>query len=175
MTEWRWPKVMVEYDRNRHTSFVWTWPKTDNDENDWVWPKIKNIKFRSSSSSECLSLSVFGHVHRFWSYSLGHLHLVKLTTLIIINNNTLFREIFIQRCIDYRDFPALFHPPTPTPHSEIDKFSINKISTHVITYHHWLLVRQQNLLNLTQKQPKTQKKLKFEETIPKKLFRCSKI
>ena len=26
----------------------------------------------------------YGHVHRFWSYSFGHLHSVKLTTLILI-------------------------------------------------------------------------------------------
>ena len=32
MTEWRWPKQVVEFDQNRQTSFVWTWLKTDNDE-----------------------------------------------------------------------------------------------------------------------------------------------
>ena len=141
LTEWRWPKVMVEYDRNQETWFVWTWPKTDNDEvhlvnmtdNNWVWPKIsknKNnatmtnmycwiwpkivnkiyfrsysllhvcrcgddycifgfrscstgnvhrhgnfyFKFQSSSPRERSWLSAFGHVHRFRSYSLCHLH-----------------------------------------------------------------------------------------------------
>ena len=39
------------------------------------------FKFRSSSSSECSSLSVFGHVHRFRPYSFGHIDLVMLTTL----------------------------------------------------------------------------------------------
>ena len=42
------------------------------------------FKFWSSLSSECLSMSVFGHVHRFRSYSFGHIDSVMLTTLILI-------------------------------------------------------------------------------------------
>ena len=68
--------------------------------NDWIWPKVSWIphfwsystrhvcrcgniyfKIRSSSSSQFLWLSVFGHVKIFRSYSFGHLVSVMLTTL----------------------------------------------------------------------------------------------
>ena len=39
------------------------------------------FKFRSSSSSECSSLSVFVQVQRFWSYSFGHIDSVMWITL----------------------------------------------------------------------------------------------
>ena len=58
---------------------------------DWTWPNIYCIfDFWSYSTrhvrsfSECSSLSVFGHVHQFWSYSFGHIHSVMLTTLVHI-------------------------------------------------------------------------------------------
>ena len=117
LTEWRWPKVMVEYDWNLETWFVW-WLKTDNGihslgEHDRKRLSLAEklvyvcrcgdiysifgfrsystgivchygnfyIKFWSSSSRECSSLSVFGHVHRFQSYAFDHLFLIKLTNL----------------------------------------------------------------------------------------------
>ena len=54
------------------------------------------LLFWSSSHCERLSLSVFGHVHRFRSYSFGHLHSVKLTTLLrtALTGQNIFFAVF---------------------------------------------------------------------------------
>ena len=51
--------------------------------------------FRSSSQSERSSLSVFGHIHRFWSYSFGHLH-----SVIFIRSSS-FGQVNIPQFIYY--------------------------------------------------------------------------
>ena len=124
MTEthgWIWPKHMVEFDRNRRTLLVWTWPNIDNEERSLVehdrkwlnltenWYSPVNVPrcgdiyyifyFRSYSPVKvhrCGNIyyifghvhhvkvcrcQFFGHVHKFWSNSFGHLHSVKLTFL----------------------------------------------------------------------------------------------
>ena len=61
MTEWRWPKPEIEYDRKRGTLHVWTWPNmtTTNvhllnmTENDWIWPNIKK-KFKIPQRQTCM-------------------------------------------------------------------------------------------------------------------------
>ena len=115
-------KNRFEYDWNRQTPAVRTWPKMTKTKvnllnltkNDWIWPKVKNIKnnttttkiddwtwpnitrhvrhcgnfyfkFRSSSSREFLSLSVFSYVQLFRSHSFGHLESVMLTFLFNIS------------------------------------------------------------------------------------------
>ena len=92
-------KNRFEFNWNWQTIAVWTWPINDNDirqlvELDWkrfdFWSYSTRhvrrcgnfyFKFRSSSSSEFLSLSVFGHVQIFQSHSFGHLESVMLFLL----------------------------------------------------------------------------------------------
>ena len=82
MTKWGWPKPEVEYDRNQGTLHVWTRPNMtmtnvhllNMTENDYFFGQVQGIHVR-----RCLE---FGHVHRFWSNSFGHLHLIMLTFLI---------------------------------------------------------------------------------------------
>ena len=106
-------KNWFEYDLNRGSLSVWTWLKIDNDE-PWRVNMTKNWKyslnfwsyspvnvcpcddiyfifnFRSYSPVKVCPCSniyyIFGHVHKFQSYSLGHLDSVMLITLVYIKS-----------------------------------------------------------------------------------------
>ena len=58
MTEWRWPNIVVEDDRNRRTLLIWTWPKIDNDERSIVEHNQKRLNLTKNQN--------------FWSYSPIH-------------------------------------------------------------------------------------------------------
>ena len=96
---WTWP-IMIEFDQNSEILSIFGFRsyslvhvchcgdiyrifgfRSNSTQNVHRYGKYK-LLFWSSSQSERSLLSVFGHVHRFQSYSFGHLHLVKLTTLI---------------------------------------------------------------------------------------------